>query len=232
MDEQKIGLLKSYLKLVQKNIDKSMELLNELSLENAHSTLQGADASFKAYQPLAVSSGEIVEGVFDGQYMIGEDGKKYNVPANYASKSKLVEGDILKLAIPENGQFIYKQIKPVARVRLRGVLNQNAGNREYTVVADGVSYKVLTASVTYFKGTPHDECIILVPEEKISQWAAIENIIHSPQSVSEEDEAGENTSFLESDEEENEEEGVFKTAVHANAVEENTFEDLEDIIDT
>ncbi|MBU1146566.1 hypothetical protein KKD80_03410, partial [Patescibacteria group bacterium] len=42
-------------------------------------------------------SGErIMEGVFNGQNMIGADGKEYLVPANYASKSKLVEGDILK----------------------------------------------------------------------------------------------------------------------------------------
>ena len=40
--------------------------------------------------------GKIIEGVFDGQNMVGSDGKTYPVPANYASKSKLVQGDILK----------------------------------------------------------------------------------------------------------------------------------------
>lgn len=225
MDEQKIGLLKSYLQLAQKNINKSAELLDELSFGSIEDAATALDAPFKVYTPRAVEGGEIVEGVFDGQYMIGEDGKKYNVPANYASKSKLVEGDILKLTIPENGQFIYKQIKPVARVRLRGVLEQNTGSREYAVIADGLSYKVLTASVTYFKGTPQDECIILVPEGKVSQWAAIENIIHSLQPPAEE-----NESFLENDEEENEEDSFFKTAAHANAVEENTFEDIDDSI--
>jgi hypothetical protein len=191
------------------------------------------EAPLKIYTPRAVEDGEIVEGVFDGQYMIGEDGKKYNVPANYASKSKLVEGDILKLTIPENGQFIYKQIKPVARVRLRGALEQNTGSREYAVVADGLSYKVLTASVTYFKGTPQDECIILVPEGKVSQWAAIENIIHTLQSDDEDEgDSEETTSFLENNEEESEKDFFFKTAAHANAVEENTFEDIEDSIDT
>ena len=47
--------------------------------------------------------GKIIEGVFDGQIMIGPDGKNYPVPANYASKSKLGEGDILKLTIGDNG---------------------------------------------------------------------------------------------------------------------------------
>ena len=39
------------------------------------------------------AEGNVVEGTFDGQIMIGIDGKQYPVPANYASKSKLVEGD-------------------------------------------------------------------------------------------------------------------------------------------
>ena len=47
-----------------------------------------------------------MEGVFDGQNMMGPDGKKYPVPANYASKSKLVEGDVLKLTISDDGSFI------------------------------------------------------------------------------------------------------------------------------
>ena len=48
-------------------------------------------------------SGKVIEGVFDGQTMVGPDGKNYPVPANYASKSKLVEGDILKLTIADDG---------------------------------------------------------------------------------------------------------------------------------
>jgi len=54
--------------------------------------------------------GKVIEGVFDGQNMVGSDGKIYPVPANYASKSKLVQGDILKLTIAEDGTFLYKQI--------------------------------------------------------------------------------------------------------------------------
>ena len=60
-------------------------------------------------------AGKIIEGVFDGQMMMGPDGKNYPIPANYASKSKLVEGDILKLTIAEDGSFIYKQIGSVDR---------------------------------------------------------------------------------------------------------------------
>lgn len=119
----------------------------------------------------------IIEGVFDGQSMVGPDGKQYSVPANYASKSKLVEGDILKLTITPRGSFIYKQIEPIERRRVIGTLNYNEANGEYSVVAEEGKWKVITASVTYFKGDPGDEVVVLIPQKGNSKWAAVENII-------------------------------------------------------
>lgn len=121
----------------------------------------------------------VIEGVFDGQQMIGPDGKHYSVPANYASKSKLIEGDLLKLTITPKGAFVYKQIGPIARRRLRGVLTCNHAGHEYAVKVHDRAYRVLTASVTYFKGHEGDEVIILVPESGESKWAAVENIMKS-----------------------------------------------------
>lgn len=120
--------------------------------------------------------GRIIEGVFDGENMIGPDGKQYSVPANYASKSKLVEGDILKLTITSNGTFLYKQIGPIERVRVVGKLEQNP-NGNFFVIDDKKKWNVLTASVTYFKGGLGDEVIILVPKTGESKWAAVENIV-------------------------------------------------------
>lgn len=119
---------------------------------------------------------QVIEGVFDGQQMIGPDGSKYSIPANYASKSKLVEGDMLKLTITPDGSFVFKQIGPIERDRLSGVLLQDEeGN--YKVVASGMSYRIITASVTYFRGEPGDKAIILVPKNHQSTWAALENVI-------------------------------------------------------
>jgi hypothetical protein len=114
--------------------------------------------------------------VFDGENMIGPDGKQYSIPANYASKSKLVEGDIMKLTITPNGTFVYKQIGPIDRARLVGELEQHAGG-VYTVKVDGKHWKILTASVTYYKGQGGDEVVILVPKNGDSSWAAVENIV-------------------------------------------------------
>ena len=121
----------------------------------------------------------VIEGVFDGQNMVGPDGKQYSVPANYASKSKLVEGDILKLTITPRGSFVYKQIEPIERKRLMGTLNQNEVTGDYVVVSEEGKWKVLTASVTYFKGRAGDEVVILIPQKGLSKWAAVENVIRT-----------------------------------------------------
>lgn len=130
-------------------------------------------------QEIAATSSEsnVVEGVFDGEAMIGSDGKKYDVPPNYASKSKLVEGDILKLTITAEGSFLFKQIGPIERSRIVGMLTYEPATGRYIVAADGKKWFVLTASVTYFRGKPGDEAVILVPKNAPSQWAAVENII-------------------------------------------------------
>lgn len=120
---------------------------------------------------------KIVEGIFDGQNMIGPDGKQYSIPANYASKSKLVEGDHLKLTITADGAFIYKQIGPVERVRLIGRLVRDETTGEYRVLAGQKLFRVLLASITYFKGEIDDEVVVLVPKDRDSQWAAVENLI-------------------------------------------------------
>ncbi len=125
-----------------------------------------------------VNEGKIVEGVFDGQNMIGSDGKTYIVPPNYASKSKLVEGDIMKLTIQPNGSFLYKQIGPIERQRVMGVLTKDEVTGDWKVIAEGKKYNILTASITYFKGDNGDDCVVLIPKAAPSKWAAVENIIH------------------------------------------------------
>jgi hypothetical protein len=117
--------------------------------------------------------GKIVEGVFDGQNMVGSDGKIYPVPANYASKSKLVQGDILKLTIAEDGAFLYKQIGPIPRKQVVGTLVLENGH--YFVDVNGKKYRVLLASVTYFKAKPGDQVSVNVPEDdSTAEWAALE----------------------------------------------------------
>lgn len=117
--------------------------------------------------------GKVIEGVFDGQNMVGSDGKTYPVPANYASKSKLVQGDILKLTISDDGAFMYKQIGPIPRKQVVGTLSLENGH--YLVAVGNKNYRVLLASVTYFKAKPGDQVSVNVPEDDSNaEWAALE----------------------------------------------------------
>ncbi len=123
------------------------------------------------------NEGKIVEGVFDGQNMVGSDGRQYIVPPNYASKSKLVEGDILKLTIQPNGSFVYKQIGPIERQRAVGTLTRDEITNDWKVLSNGKKFAVLPAAVSYHKGQVGDEAVILIPKAAPSKWAAVENMI-------------------------------------------------------
>lgn len=125
------------------------------------------------------SDGNVIEGVFDGQYMVDGVGKKYPIPANYASKSKLVAGDVMKLTILSDGSFVYKQIGPIVRKKIIGTLVNE--NEEYKIVAGGKSYNVLMASVTYFKLNPGDDVTVLIPEIGDSEWATVESAVIKPE---------------------------------------------------
>ncbi|MDD4287653.1 MAG: hypothetical protein PHN33_04875 [Candidatus Peribacteraceae bacterium] len=120
-------------------------------------------------------SGKVVEGSFDGQNMVDSEGNTYPVPANYASKSKLVEGDGMKLTITDEGKFIYKQIAPVKRRTIVGVLIQEDG--QYKVLAEGKAFRVLLASVTFYRAEVGDQVTILLPEEGEARWGAVEAVI-------------------------------------------------------
>lgn len=151
----------------------------ERTMQSAKAMLLQLEGKKRVGRPRKVEEiedGTIVQGAFDGQIMQGSDGKQYPVPANYASKSKLVEGDVLKLTITPDGSFIYKQIGPAERRHAIGVVVQDdRGN--YMVVADGRPYRVLLASITYFKAEPGDEVAIVAPREDGATWASIENVL-------------------------------------------------------
>ncbi len=119
----------------------------------------------------------VLEGHFNGEKMIGDDSKEYNVPPNYASKSKLVTGDRMKLTITHSGAFIYKQIGPINRKRVIGDLEFNPEHNHWTVHGPEATYKVLAASISFYKGKPGDEVILFVPESTPCEWAAVDQLI-------------------------------------------------------
>lgn len=181
--KSKLVLIKKLLSNINENSARLKELLSVFITEEDEARLNTSQLSGEILgeNKEGVEEGRVIEGVFDGEYMIGPDGKQYSVPANYASKSKLVEGDILKLTITDKGTFIYKQISPIERARVIGELEKGDDGIFYAS-SDGKKWRVLTASVTYFKGEPGDEIVIITPKTGESKWAAVENIIRKENS--------------------------------------------------
>jgi hypothetical protein len=178
ISRKKLNFIKKLIDNIKENSRRLEEFLgSNLSAEEGSIGIEQFAAPMNEEEISAPADDNIIEGVFNGQHMVGPDGKQYNIPPNYASKSKLVEGDILKLTIGNNGKFIYKQIGPIERERVVGKLTVNK-NGEYLVEQESKRWHILTASVTYFKGEPDDEAIILVPKYGESNWAAVENIIN------------------------------------------------------
>ena len=89
---------------------------------------------------------EVIEWLFDGYFMVGADQKKYPVPMNYSSKTKLIPWDTLKLKVMPDGKFIYKLIKPADRKHLRAILSRTDDNKFTAVTDEGTVYFQLSSN--------------------------------------------------------------------------------------
>lgn len=164
--DKQIKRLRSLIQDAETNLSAARELLI---------SILGDGESITAPRDTVISGpeGKVIEGVFDGQIMIDQEGKNYPVPANYASKSKLVEGDIMKLTISPEGKFLYKQIGPVERKTVIGTLTHH--DDKYFVEVSGREYQVLYASVTYFRLKEGSQVSVVIPANNDqATWAAVE----------------------------------------------------------
>jgi len=167
--ETDLKRIKIILNKLSKFDPKDPESLNDKELEE---TIGATD--LKSYKEDNV---QVIEWKFDGYFMVWADQKKYPVPLNYSSKTKLVPWDILKLKILENGQFVYKLISPVERKHVRAILSMTDENKFTAITDDGKTYFLNQAAVTFFKWKPWDELFILINEKDGGSFAAIEAVI-------------------------------------------------------
>lgn len=183
---QKFLLIKQLLRSAQKQIEEAARLFEKIENEQIAKEDKSTAKKIKtdAKRLKIIEEGKIIEGVFDGQNMQGPDGKAYPVPPNYASKSKLVEGDTLKLTIMPDGLFRFKQIAPIERKRMIGqVIIQDD---QMAVLAEGKVYKILNASATYYKVSQGDKVTVVIPQKQRAIWCAIENVIKRGSDIVEE----------------------------------------------
>jgi protein involved in polysaccharide export with SLBB domain len=99
-----------------------------------------------------------IYGVFNGEYMITSEKREYPVPANYASKSRLLPGDELKVSIQEDGEYIFKIVNQVPRKRVMADIVE-----DNLVKYNGKKYKLSQAVVSFYRLKKGDQVMALIP---------------------------------------------------------------------
>jgi hypothetical protein len=166
--EASINNLNSVRKQLQQEmgVDSGVEIENKVSFNSA---------TFND-EPGAL---EVVEGYFNGEQMIGDNGKTYTVPPNYASKTQLVTGDRLKRILTEQFEK-YKLIKPVERKRVTATFVFEPEGF-YAELEDGTMLKLLKASATFaIKNLglqPGMKLALLVPKEGVAAYGTLSSVL-------------------------------------------------------
>jgi hypothetical protein len=118
-----------------------------------------------------------VEGYFDGQYLVSDDGRKTEVPGNYAAKSRLVYGDRLKVFVEDSKQ-IFKQITKAERKKIEGVLSKKEG-RWYLLANEG-TYRIADVAAEFNSAQLNDKAYAYVPAGNLNvSYAALDLVVKS-----------------------------------------------------
>jgi hypothetical protein len=179
MSSKKIETALSLIEVAEKNLKNAKEILQSLAQDPNQKT---ASVSQTDNRPVAPRNREeegaleVVEGYFDGENVIGDNGQIYPVPQNYASKTQLVIGDRMKWIMTPTRE-IFKLIQPATRKRVTGTFTIEGEN--YVVLVDEypAPIKILKASATYAMKNLGlnigDEVAIYVPQDATPTWGPL-----------------------------------------------------------
>ena len=164
---------------IETEIKRAKLMVHQL-VENKDIDLDQLDIDMQAVGDLSSyteDDAQVVEWVFDGYFMVGSDKKKYPVPLNYSSKSKLIPGDVLKLRVMGDGKLVYKLIGQANRQFIKATLSKSDDNKFIALTDEGTIYYLNQAAVSYFKGKTGDELSIIINSDWVGNFAAIEAMI-------------------------------------------------------
>lgn len=122
-------------------------------------------------------------GIFDGEFVVMESGKRFQVPPNYASKSKLVVGDKLKL-MKEGEYNEFKMMGEAPRAEVVGLLTKK--DNQWVVLIDNHEYRVIPAAIRFYGGEMGDKVEVLLPMDYAAnppKWAAVKSVIKSAENA-------------------------------------------------
>ncbi len=180
---KKIQTVHNLIEIAENNLKTAKSLLNQLLEESG---VRSGSPSIQLNSPRLSReedvAREVVEGYFDGENMIGDNGRIYIVPQNYASKTQLVVGDRMKWILTTNRE-VFKLIQPVERQKVEGQFLID--NDIYYVSINNIDHpiKILKASATFAMKTQNlkqgDIVSILIPRDTKSHWGAFISIVQS-----------------------------------------------------
>ena len=174
-NKKTVTAIRDFIITAEKSIKNAKKLLKGVLDENGVNMESEIDLTTSWLHSYNDENSKIIEWVFTWEEMLWVDENKYPVPVNYASKSKLVQWDKLKLTISGNGKMLYKQIEPIERETKSWLLTKE--NWKYQVVVGSDTYNVLTAAVTHFKADIWDNITVVIPTWKQATFAAIEALL-------------------------------------------------------
>jgi hypothetical protein len=181
-NNKKIETILSLIEICENNLKNAKSLLSQMGIDSGV-TIKTTNTPLMS--KVEENGSEFVEGTFDGENMIGDNGQTYPVPQNYASKSQLVVGDRLKWILTKDAfgevKEVYKLIQPVLRDRVVGkfIIDDNS----YAIVVEGYPnpIKILKASATYAMKNLDmkvgDEVAVYIPKNGNPTWGAFISVI-------------------------------------------------------
>jgi hypothetical protein len=183
MSSKKIENILNLIEIAENNLKNAKALLQQSLGDSTHYTSTPTSSSAPSLRSTEEDKAlEVVEGFFNGESMIGDNGQTYIVPPNYASKTQLVVGDRLKWILT-NEREVYKLIQPVDRDRVKGTFSIEGDS--YIVLVDAYPnpIKILKASATYAMKNLGlkigDEVAILIPKDATPTWGAFSSVVRT-----------------------------------------------------
>lgn len=184
MTPKKISSILSLIEISQNNLKLAKEQLLAFAGEKdiALTMTTDSEAVRRAVNPEEYDALEVVEGHFDGENMIGDNGKSYPVPPNYASKTQLIIGDRMKRILTTTRES-FKLIKPAERQRVVGEFQIDPNQDIYMVVVDGLDQpvRVLKASATFAMKNLglqiSDKVAVIIPKDSTPIWGALSSVV-------------------------------------------------------
>lgn len=178
MSPKKISSILSLIEISQNNLKTAKEQLMEY-MQQKNGEVEMTPIK-KVVNPEEYSALEVVEGYFDGESMVGDNGKIYTVPPNYASKTQLIIGDRMKRILTQDRES-YKLIKPAERDRVIGTFDIQGDDYLVHVPEIASPVRILKASATFAMKNlgmqPGDKVAIVIPRDVEATWGALSSVV-------------------------------------------------------